>query len=282
MILLPTSNRLLHIFEYDKKIMKKRSWLTGLFLTILASIAIIVRVYYVNRLMAEVNISEDIYNAAKVSIGASGLTSAFAGGFRIQSLYICNLYLAFLIFGNFTVSGVYLNILYQVLTVLWVYIAIKNVTNRYIAFAGSLILAILPIYISTLSEVTMQNMIFCIAVLIGTIIISVIRWMYHRYVMKKNAANKMFPNKTDLKEKVEDNSDLKDEPEISTNFLMDTSLKEIRYEELVENRIQYIENPLPVPKRREHKEMDYAFEPTGKDDDYDIKDLAGKDFYDIE
>ena len=256
--------------------MKKRSWLTGLFLTILASIAIIVRVYYVNRLMAEVNISEDIYNAAKVSIGASGLTSAFADGFRMQSLYICNLYLAFLIFGNFTVSGVYLNILYQVLTVLLVFIAIKNVTNRYIAFAGSLILAILPIYISTLSEVTMQNMILCIAALIGTVVITVIRWMYHRHVMKKNAANKILPNKTDLKE------DMEKEPDISANFLMDTSLKEIRYEELEENRIQYIENPLPVPKRREHKEMDYAFEPTGKDDDYDIKDLAGKDFYDIE
>ncbi len=46
--------------------------------------------------------------------------------------------------------------------------------------------------------------------------------------------------------------------------------------------VQYIENPLPVPKRREHKEMDYAFEPTGKDDDYDVRDLTGKDYFDIE
>ena len=34
--------------------------------------------------------------------------------------------------------------------------------------------------------------------------------------------------------------------------------------------------------RREHKEMDYAFEPTGKDDDYDVRDLTGKDYFDIE
>lgn len=51
---------------------------------ILSSITIIVRIYYVNYLMSEVNINEDVYNAAKVSIGASGLTSAFAEGFQMQ------------------------------------------------------------------------------------------------------------------------------------------------------------------------------------------------------
>lgn len=258
---------------------------------ILASIAMIVRVYYVNRLMAEVNISEDIYNAAKVSIGVNGLASAFADGFRMQSLYICNLYLAFLIFGNFTVSGVYLNILYQVITVLLVYIVIKGVSNRYIGFAVSLILAILPIYINTLSEVTMQNMIICIAVLIGTVVLSVIRWTYHRHVLKKGTPSKTLTNDTEVKENAENqfglksesvkNGFLEDKLDISTNVLPDTSMKEIRYEELEDNKIQYIENPLPVPKRREHKEMDYAFEPAGSDD-YDVKDLSGKDFYDIE
>lgn len=276
--------------------MKNKSWLTGLFLIILASIAIIVRVYYVNRLMAEVNISEDIYNAAKVSIGANGLTTAFTGGFRLQSLYICNLYLAFLIFGNFTVSGVYLNILYQVLTVLLVYLAIKSVSNRYIGFAGSLILAILPIYINTLSEVTMQNMNICIVALIGAIVLSVIQWIYHRrHTSKKNAAqrdtaktavtekdasNQAQP--TDAGTESFNNKSLKGEPGSNEIILPDTSMKEIRYEELEDKKPNYIENPLPVPKRREHKEMDYAFEPKESDNDYDVKDLTGKDFYDIE
>ena len=50
--------------------------------------------------MAEVNISEDIYNAAKVSLDTNGLQTAFADGFHIEAFYICNLYLAFLIFGG--------------------------------------------------------------------------------------------------------------------------------------------------------------------------------------
>ncbi|MDE6052884.1 MAG: glycosyltransferase family 39 protein [Lachnospiraceae bacterium] len=262
--------------------MKKRSWITALFLLILSSIALIVRIYYVNRLMAEVNISEDIYNAAKVSIGTNGLTSAFTGGFRIRSLYICNLYLAFLIFGNFTVSGVYLNILYQVLTVMLVYIVVKNLTNRYIGFAGSLILAILPIYISTLSEVTIQNMEILIAVLCSTIVISIIQWIYHRHTAKKSVSNKMIANKADSEKVEKSNLDSNNAFDANMNILPDTSMKEIRYDDLEDNKVQYIENPLPVPKRREHKEMDYAFEPTGSDEDYDVNDLAGKDFYDIE
>ena len=67
----------------------------------------------------------------------------------------------------------------------------------------------------------------------------------------------------------------------NADLILDTSLKEIRYDDLEDNKVQYIENPLPVPRRREHKEMDYAFEPAGNDD-YDLKDLTDKDFYDIE
>ena len=200
----------------------------------------------------------------------------------MQSLYICNLYLAFLVLGNFTVSGVYLNILYQVLTVMLVYIVVKSLTNRYIGFAGSLILAILPIYISMLSEVTVQNMEILIAVLCCTIVVLIIRWIYHRQIVKKSTSNKVIADKTDL-EKVEiSNQDSNDMFHANTNILPDTSMKEIRYDDLEDNKVKYIENPLPVPKRREHKEMDYAFVPTGSDEDYDMKDLTGKDFYDIE
>lgn len=243
---------------------------------ILLSIAVIVRIYYVDRLMVEVSINEDIYNAAKVSIRSTGLISNYANGLQMQTLYISNLYLAFLLFGNFTVAGVYLNILYQVLTVLLVFVVVKSVTNRYVGFAGGLILAILPIYINTLSEVTMQNMEIFIVSLIGTIVFLMFRLVYRRHVLKKNILNEKDAVDTDSKE-----GD-KNSPDANIGSFSDTSMKEIRYDDLEDNKVQYIENPLPVPKRREHKEMNYAFEPTGSDDDYDVKDMTGKDFYDIE
>ena len=47
-------------------------------------------------------------------------------------------------------------------------------------------------------------------------------------------------------------------------------------------KVKFIDNPLPVPKRREHKEMDFAVELQDNNDDYDIKDVSGMDFFDIE
>lgn len=263
-------SRRLRIFEYEL-LMNKKSWLTGLFIILLSSIAVLVRIYYVNALMTEVNISENIYNAAKVSIDTNGLKFAFSEGIHIKSFYICNLYLAFLIFGNFTVAGVYLNILYQVLTILLVYMMLKNLTNRLIGFAGGLILAIFPMYIESLSEVTVFNMELLFAALGCTMIVLAVCSFFRGHAGKADSNTKQMPSPP-----------LPDAAEESVSILPDTSMKEIHYDDLEENKVQYLENPLPVPKRREHKEMDYAFEPTGKDDDYDVKDMTGKDYFDIE
>lgn len=130
--------------------------------------------------MAEVNISEDIYNAAKVSLDTNGLQTAFADGFHIEAFYICNLYLAFLIFGNFTVAGVYLNILYQVLTIILVYIMFRKLANRFWGFAGGLILALLPMYIESLSKVTVFHMQLLLAALACTVVVLIISLFFKK------------------------------------------------------------------------------------------------------
>lgn len=47
-------------------------------------------------------------------------------------------------------------------------------------------------------------------------------------------------------------------------------------------RVQYIENPLPVPKKHVKKEMTYAFEPDEAHMCYDLKDIPQDSDYDIE
>lgn len=183
----------MHIFEYESR-MNKKSWLTGLLIIILSSIAVLVRIYYVNTLMAEVNISEDIYNAAKVSIDTNGLQTAFTDGFHIEAFYICNLYLAFLIFGNFTVAGVYLNILYQVLTILLVYIMLGKLANRFLGFAGGLVLALFPIYIESLSKVTVFHMQLLLAALACTVVVLIISLFF-----KKKCSEAKRHDQTDAK-----------------------------------------------------------------------------------
>ena len=62
-----------------------------------------------------------------------------------------------------------------------------------------------------------------------------------------------------------------------------SGMREIKLEDVDnEKKVKFIENPLPVPKRKEHKKMEYAVELTSENDDYDIKDMTGMDFFDIE
>ncbi len=57
-------------------------------------------------------------------------------------------------------------------------------------------------------------------------------------------------------------------------------MKEITADE-EEKKVKYIDNPLPVPKRRAHRQMEYSIE-VDENDDFDIKDMTGMDFYDIQ
>ena len=259
--------------------MKSKNWITGLLIIILTSVAIAARVYYINNLMSEVKISEDIYSAAKVPVGTTKFSSFFSSGFNLKSVYIFSLYVIFLIFGNFTVAGVYLNLLYQVLTVLLVYFSIKNVSNRYIGFGAGMIAAIVPMYIEILSEVTVANMqIFLVAV--GCSLLTLLlKICYDMYRNKKIFhANQVMKEPEDAVSV----ANLGSKPEIQMQSVQDRSMKEIKLDDLEEKKVKFIENPLPVPKRREHKEMDFALELTEDNDDYDLKDISGKDFFDIE
>lgn len=254
--------------------MKKYNWLSGLFLLILSGIAISTRIYYINNVMAEININEEIYLAVKMHVGNRGFSAIFSDGFQIKSLYLSNLYLMFLIFGNFTVAGVYLNILYQVATVILVYSMVKIVANKYISFAFGLIAAVLPGYIHHLSKVNIVDMEIFLFALILNVIVFFVHFIYCKVHIKKLSPVMTEENKTDAKQTSITETD--------TGILMDHSMREIHYDDLEDKKVQYIENPLPVPKRREHKEMDFALEPTDSNDDYDLKDMTNKDFYDIE
>ena len=80
--------------------------------------------------------------------------------------------------------------------------------------------------------------------------------------------------KPEAEEKTEDNKEEKQLPPPAAG------MKEIRLEDVDSSKVKYIDNPLPVPKRREHREMDYLIS-VSDDDDFDIKDMTGMDFYDI-
>ena len=72
-----------------------------------------------------------------------------------------------------------------------------------------------------------------------------------------------------------------------TEMFAKTDVRKSEYDEEIENvetkeekKIEYIENPLPLPKKHVRKTMDYAFVPEADQMKYDIA-VSDSDDYDL-
>lgn len=242
---------------------------------LLVSVSIVVRIYYVTNLMEDVTISEEIYQTARQGADLETITNTLSEGLNIKSLYLCSLYAMFSLFGNFTVAGVYLNMVYQVLAVMLLFVAVNNISNRDIAFGTSLVVCVFPLYVKQIGHVTALDLAIVFGALILVGVTGILRVFLIRRKSKRNTKEYARP--------VEPPEVFVVQAQGQQNApVIDTSLREIRLDDLEEKKVQYIENPLPIPKRKEHREMNFAVEVTPAQEDYDLKDLEGKDFFDIE
>jgi len=255
--------------------MKSKSWNVGLFLMLLAGVSIVARVYYVINLMEDVTINEEIYQAARVSADKVHFSDFMSDGVNIKSIYVCSLYAAFLVFGNFTIAGVYLNLVYQVIALLFLFVTVKNLSNSSIALGVGLVVSVLPVYIGQMAHVTS----FDLAVALGTLLLAVLSGIL-KIILAKRRGRQMHSENEAESPQMPPPADYELKP------VMDTSMKEIRLVDLeeehaVEEKVNYIENPLPVPKRKQHKEMDFEKVVVADNDDFDLKEIADNDDFDI-
>lgn len=224
--------------------MKKKGWISGLFLFLLIGISVAVRVYYILMLMGEVEISA---------------------------------------------TDIFLNTVCQIFTIIIVFYIVKAISNKDIGFGVGLVFSVLPIYVSQIAYTLPLNLAIFLGSLALIIVINILRKIFKGSRRRKQKTEDMAQSTLDMDSDSQTTqvdslgSTTKQEAYIKPQ--MDTSLKEIKLddlEELENKNLQFIENPLPVPKRREHKEMDYIVEISTENDDFDLKDLSGKDFFDIE
>ncbi len=220
-------------------IMKKKSWISGLFLFLLVGISVAVRVYYILMLMGEVEISN---------------------------------------------TDIFLNTVCQILTIMIVFFIVKAISNRDIGFGAGLVFSVLPAYVVQIAYISSLNFVIFLGALTLVIVLSILRQIFKG--SRRGRTEQSTPGMDlDSQTTQEDTLGRIAKQDAYIKPQMDTSLKEIRLddlEELENKNLQFIENPLPMPKRREHKEMDYTVEISTENDDFDLKDLSGKDFFDIE
>lgn len=282
--------------------MKRERLRTVLFLVILLIVSLLVRLFFLKSNMAFLVIEGDFYQKAIVNNqGIYKLQS-----FNIEEIYTKVLSVCLLFLGNSKVAGLYLNIILQVLAVIILYIAIRIVANAYTAFLVTLVVSVIPFYSDKVYELSTFNLLILIYA-IGLFILAVVSRGVYMFVMKKKTGEQEPVNQTaDRKDEqtgvitlddiignnnasvkedsiIEQESQIEESSQKEESEVVPPGMKEIILDdEEKKKKVKFIENPLPVPKRREHKEMDFAVELRDNNDDYDIKDVSGMDYFDIE
>lgn len=274
MILFQTLSRRLPVYNFMKAIMKRKGFITGIMLLSVLIAAFIVRAFYIVNIMDKVNVEEQLLSTAMLEGQGIVVTDIFANGFSARTVYVLCMSFSCMIFGNFAVAGVYLNVGLQILTVLMLFSIGKNFFNRYLGIILGSAYAVIPMVVNQVSRVNEINMKILFAVALVWLVSAAVCLL--RRLHSKNKAKALI-----MEENTEKMTENEQEIQAQTTPVRDSSMKEIILEEAAEQKPRFIENPLPVPKRRAHREMDYAIE-TDANDDYDITDMTGKDFFDIE
>lgn len=280
--------------------MKRERWRTVFFLVILLIFTLFVRFFFLQPNAITIELSGDYYQ--KATVGSQGIYKLQR--FSLEEVYTMALSFSMLVFGNSEIAGTYLNIILQVLAIVCVYFAIGFVANAQVSLLIAVVVSLIPFYSDKVYEVSTFNLLMLLYAL-GFMILAIVCKGVSMFVFKKKSTeqeNNMpvdvqeeqtgvitlddiigESGSLDVKEEAKEQKDMSKEDKKEASETVPAGMKEIILdEEEKKKNVKFIENPLPVPKRREHKEMDFAVELHEDNDDYDIKDISGMDFFDIE
>lgn len=279
--------------------MKRERWRTVFFPVVLLIIILLVRLFFLQSDAVAIELEGNYYQ--KAMIDSQGIYKAQSLG--IDDIYTMALSASMLLFGNCEMAGVYLNIFLQVLVIVCIYFAVGFVANAQVSLLIAIVISLISFYSDKVYEISSFNLLMLLYA-VGLFILSIICKGASMFVFKKKTAEQENSILSDIQEEqngvitLDDiigdaGSSLKKEEDKQKEVLHETDaeieeavpagMKEIILDEDdKKKKVKFIENPLPVPKRHEHKEMEFAVELQDDNDDYDIKDISEMDFFDIE
>ena len=211
----------------------------------------------------------------------------------LSEIYVMLLSVAMYVFENASAAIIALNIVSQLLIVLLIYFIINRGSNTYMASMIAMVVSIFLLFADKMYEVSE----FHVCMLSVLFLINIIWILAQKLYVKKSKDTLEVQKAGDDYSYGEVNSVItlddilgKEIRNAETETLIvnenvqeaPNGMVEIQMEDAEKNKTQYIENPLPVPKRKEHKQMDYAIDTLNENDDFDIMDMTGMEFYDIE
>jgi len=245
-------------------VMLKRIWREEILCFITMLITIAIRVVYIQFFVEDVAVVNDYYQSTSAQVEQLrqfGLSEIYTGMLSVVMLFC----------GNSADVVMYTNVLLQILTVVFVYLAIRVFTNSSVASAFSMIVSLVLVFMGNLREGSGMYVFILVVAAVVCLMCLMAKLVSNSKTTKSNEFRESAPIYEGRRRYSVTPNTLGEMREITLDSI----------EEREQNAIQYIENPLPVPKRREHKEMDYALD-IGDDSDYDLIDLEGLDYFDFE
>lgn len=277
--------------------MNRECWRTVFFLVVLIFFTLFVRIVFLQPNAEFIELQADYYQ--KAMIGSQGVYKLH--GFGIDEWYTKILSVCMLFFGNSKVAGLYLNIILQVLTVVCIYFAMGFVSNVQVSVLVSGVILLIPFYSDKVYEISSFNLLLLLCA-IGFLALAGLCKGVAMFIFKRKSIEQEHAVPCELQEEqtgVITLDDIVGDIDSSTNIdddkqkelvqeqvdteALPAGMKEIVFgDDGLKKNVKLIENPLPIPKKREHKEMDFAVVLHNNNDDYDLKDVSGMDYFDIE
>ncbi len=270
--------------------------ITG-FVTVIA-IGMVLRFFYGYYLQYELDLASRIlpmdgyYDPAY--IGDSGYV--YCDYFSLKGLYLTLCSCAFKFMGNLEGTVIILNVLIELIAVVLIYFAIRNVFGRLWAFIIALICDAAPLWgvIPMLWGGTgyyilfRENRLIFLGVAFLIFIISLI---IHAIKSSNAGSDKDNAKHTDATEDTDKDDGIIDDTKVdaladnSADNATDEEIERAAYEALNSTpsvTIKLLKSPLPLPKRHEHKDIDYDHEVKDEDMKYDIEPTQDMMHYDYE
>lgn len=264
-----------------------------LFCVILFIVTLLTRFFFLEINTKSIAIAGDYYQNAVID--NEGIYQLHYLG--IGEVYTKLLSLSLLIWGNSEMAGVYLNIILQILAIIILYFAVGFVANCYVSFLIAAVVSFIPFYLDKVYEFSTFNLFILIYAIVFYILALISKGVYTLMMKKrpveheKNDVSETLEKQTGVitlddiigEKELVSKDEIPEEKAAQKEEKVPLGMKEIILdEEEKKKKVKFIENPLPVPKRHEHKEMDFSVELQEDNDDYDINDVSGMDFFDIE
>ncbi len=256
-------------------------------------------------LIARLLINFDLFYQINRSKSDGYLDAAYIGGdgriyacaYSFKDAYLSLISAVFKVFGNNDIFVIYIHVAIELIAMILIFIAINRFFGGFAAFIAALILALYPVglvYFIPVIILWREAILIYLSIAFGLFLLSFIKVavvksrqkkMQSRLKQAKEAKEASAndegtvedPDISGLKIISDDNSE--DHDKNAINEINDNSDKP---EQKQEETVELLINPLPLPKKREHRELDYDHEVADEYMKYDIEVTEENMHFDID